>query len=247
MSNTRFKDTTEIEKYIRDEISRTVWIMDNNTLRIGNDEAFTFVEDMEMRMTRLEKELAKQKEKTAEQAKELAEQANELAEQKEKATGRNMLLWKIRLSELERIIKKTRNPARFERNEMIHGADVFNDYQALEHALRLGNQAQFKTASNGFKRAYGLSPRSLSHGDLLKAPEATIDILNFRGNLTFLNWFFNHKEEAYMIEKECDSAVAKWRKSMWRDGVPYPKDAAEADHNRVKELYDRVREQEVWH
>lgn len=213
--------------------------MDGNAQRIGNDGAFTLVEAMEERMARMEKKLTEQAEK-------LTEQAEELADQKEKVAGRNRLLWKVRVSELERIIKKTHDAARFERNEIVHGADVLNDYQALEYADRPDNQAQFETASKGFKKAYGLQLDSLSYDNLSKAPEAVIDILSFRGNLAFLNWFSKYKKEANVIAEQCDLAVRKWLKSIQADGVPYPEYAVKADYERVKELYDKVRDQEVW-
>ncbi|EED18865.1 hypothetical protein TSTA_125770 [Talaromyces stipitatus ATCC 10500] len=267
MSNTRFENGTDLRKYVRDEIITTaVWKMDSKAQRIGNDGALTLVEAMEERMARMEKELADQKKKTAEQAEELADQkkrtvdqaeeladqkkrtadqVKELADQKKKVAGRNRLWWKFRVSELERIIKKTHNAARFERNEIVHGADVLNDYQALEYADRPDNEAQFKTASEGFKKAYGLQLGSFSYDKLSKAPEGVIDIISLRGNVTFLDWFSNHKEEAGVIAKQCDLAVRKWLKSIKTNGVPYPEDAVKADYKRVKELYDSVRSQEV--
>ncbi|EEA28522.1 hypothetical protein TMatcc_003148 [Talaromyces marneffei ATCC 18224] len=247
MSNTRFKNGTDLEKYVRDEISTTaVWKMDSNTRRIGNDGALTLVETMEERMARMEKKLTEQAEELTDQKKKTAEQAKELVDQKEKVAGRNRLLWKVRVSELERIIKKTHDAARFDRNEIVHGADVLNDYQALEYTDRPDNQVQFETASKGFKKAYGLRLSSLSYDNLSKAPEEVIDILSVRGNLTFLNWFLNHKIEADIMAEQCDLAVRKWLKSIPTDGVPYPKDAVKADYERVKELYDEVRDREAW-
>jgi hypothetical protein len=126
----------------------------------GNDGAFTLVEAMEKRMARMEKKLT--------------EQAEELVDQKEKVAGRNRLSCKFRVSELKRIIKKTQDAARFKRNEIVHGADVLNDYQALEYADQPDNQPQFKTASKGFKKAYGSRLGSLSYDNLKHRKELLI-------------------------------------------------------------------------
>lgn len=156
------------------------------------------------------------------------------------------MLWKVRVSELERVFKKTYEAARFERNEIVHGADILNDYQALRYADRLDNQTQFKAASEGFKKVYGLQLNRLSDDTLFKAPEGVIEMLTMRGNLIFLNWFWNHKEEAGMVQKQCDEAVHKWLNSIETNGMPYPEDAVKADYEKVKKLYDSVRAYEAW-
>lgn len=240
MSNTKFENGTELENHVRDRITTTgVWKMDMEGRRIGNDRAFALVEALEERMTRMENALA-------DQAKELVDQAKELADQKEKATGRNRKLWKVRVSDLEAVIKKSRSVARFERNEIVHGGDVLNDYQALKYADRPDNNGQFTTASEGFKKVYGLNLDSLSYDDLAKAPEGVVDMLNLRGNSVFLRHFEKeYKEQSSEIQTVCDSAVKKWLDSTGPSGVPYPEDEVKADYERVKELHDSVRDEEV--
>lgn len=237
MSNTRYENGINLEEYLRNRMmtEKGVWKMDNEARRIGNDGGLTLVE-----------ELADLKEKDGQREKELADLKKGLEDLKEKDSRRDRMLWKVRVSELERVFKKTYDAARFERNEIVHGADILNDYQALRYADRLDNQTQFKAASEGFKKAYGLQLSCLSYDTLSKAPEGLIEMLTMRGNLTFLNWFRNHKEKADMIQKQCDEAVHKWLKSIEKNGMPYPEDVVKADYEKINKLYDSVRAHEAW-
>lgn len=209
---------------------KEVWKMDNEIQQIGNDGRLSIFE----RLDRMDKELADQKEKGDQLDK-------ELAYLKEKDSQWDRMLWKSRIFELERVIHKTHNAAHFKRDEIIYGTDILNDYQALRYANRPDNQSQFKTASQGFEKAYGLQLSCLSYNTLSRAPDGVIDMLTIRGNLVFLNWSLNHKEQRDIIEKQCDAAVRKWFISIETNGIPYAGEAITADYKKVKKLYDMIR------
>lgn len=89
--------------------------MENKTRRIGNDEGLSLMENLDKqleRIPRLEKQLAKQE---------------------ELAKTRNRAHWQVRVAELERLITTPNAKTRFNQNANVHGADVFNDYEALKN------------------------------------------------------------------------------------------------------------------
>lgn len=208
--------------------------MENKKRRIGNDQGLSLMEKLD-----------KQLEKMPIIEKKLAEQFKQLAEHKELAETRNRPHWQVRVAELERLITTPNAETRFNRNAIVHGADVFNDYEALKNIDRSNNLAQFNAASQGFFKAYGFQWDSLSYDKLRKAPKQLIDILNMRGNVTFLRWFSGHKRKGGQIQWRSDEARRKWEESIKANGVPYPEDAVRTDYEKVQKPYNSVRNHEM--
>ena len=135
----------------------------------------------------------------------------------ELAEIRNRPHWQVRVTELERLITTPNAKTRFNRNAIVHGSDVFNDYEALKNIDWSNSPAQFNAASQGFFKAYGFQWDSLSYDKLRKAPKHLIDMLNRR----------------------------KWEESIKANGVPYPEDAVRTDYEKVQKLYNSVRNHEM--
>lgn len=223
--------TADVEQYFRNEITKTstseVWKMENKKQRIGNDPGLSLME-------KLDKNLEK-----------MSIIEKQLAEQMELAEIRNRPHWQVRVTELERLITTPNAKTRFNRNAIVHGSDVFNDYEALKNIDWSNSPAQFNAASQGFFKAYGFQWDSLSYDKLRKAPKHLIDMLNMRGDVTFLRWFSGHKRKGGQIQWKCDEARRKWEESIKANGVPYPEDAVRTDYEKVQKLYNSVRNHEM--
>lgn len=161
------------------------------------------------------------------------------------AGTRSRAHWQVRVAELERLITTPNARTRFNRNTIVHGADVFNDYEALKNTDWSNNLAQFHTASEGFFMAYGFQWESLSYDELCKAPKHLIDMLNMRGNVIFFRWFSGHKRKGHQIQWRCDEARRKWEESIKANGVQYPEDAVKTDYEQVQKPYNSVRSHEM--
>lgn len=215
--------------------------MGDKKRRIGNDHGLSLMEKLDKQLERMpiiEKQLAEQLER-------IPRLEKQLAKQEELAGTRSRAHWQVRVAELERLITTPNAKTRFNRNAIVHGADVFNDYEALKNTDWSNNLAQFHTASEGFFKAYGFQWESLSHDELCKAPKQVIDMLNMRGNVTFLRWFSGHKRKGRQIQWRCDEARRKWEESIKANGVPYPEDAVRTDYEQVQKPYNSVRAHEM--
>ncbi|EEA23845.1 hypothetical protein PMAA_078720 [Talaromyces marneffei ATCC 18224] len=254
----RVRVTADVEQYFRNEITKIptseVWKMENKKRRIGNDPGLSLMEQLDKQLERIpiiEKQLERMpiiEKQLAEQAKQLEQVPRlekQLAEQEELAETRNRPHWQVRVAELERLITTPNAETHFNRNAIVHGADVFNDYEALKNTDWSDNLAQFNAASQGFFKAYGFQWDSLSYDKLRKAPKQLIDMLNMRGNVTFLGWFSGHKRKGGQIQWKCDEARRKWEESIKVNGVPYPEDAVRTDYKKVQKPYNSVRNHEM--
>ncbi|KUL89695.1 hypothetical protein ZTR_00477 [Talaromyces verruculosus] len=258
ISRKRVRVTADIEQYFCNEITKTptseVWKMGDKKRRIGNDQGLSLMEKLDKQLERMPI-IEKQLERIPRLEKQLAEQSKELermpilekqlAKQEELAATLSRVHWQVRVAELERLITTPNAKTRFNRNAIVHGADVFNDYEALKNTDWSNNLAQFHTASEGFFKAYGFQLESLTYDELCKAPKQLIDMLNMRGNVTFLRWFSGHKRKGRQIQWNCDEARRKWEESIKANGVPYPEDAVRTDYEQVQKPYNSVRAHEM--
>jgi hypothetical protein len=124
----------------------------------------------------------------------------------------------IRISELGFFSGELNYAARAKRNEIVHGANLKRDIEALDF-LKTEDKLRLKGACEGFKASYGLS-ESDGRAAVKNAPEQVITAINMRRNLRYLDSWAKKSFSRGMVAN-CDLIIDTWLQSV-RSGKPYP-------------------------